>query len=89
MIARQEDENHVWLNTNIIPRKMAGIMDMLELIVETRKWKALSNLSKTEFSTGTWQEQPQIYTFKFYKELYIIIKNVNMQVESAINEDGY
>ena len=31
----------------IIPRKMVGIMDMLELMVEARKWKALSNLSKT------------------------------------------
>lgn len=39
VFVRQENESPMWLNTNITPQKMAGIMDVLEQMVETRKWK--------------------------------------------------
>ena len=40
----QENESFVWLNTNITPQKTAGIMDLLEQMVETRKWKVLRGI---------------------------------------------
>ena len=41
VFAGQENESLVWLNTNITPQKTAGIMELLEQVVETWKWKML------------------------------------------------
>ena len=37
VFTEQANESLVWLNTNITPQKMAGIMDFLEQMVETQK----------------------------------------------------
>ena len=44
VFTEQANESLVWLNTNITPKKTAGIMDMLEQMVETWKWKVLRGI---------------------------------------------
>ena len=44
MFAGQENENLVWLNTNITPYKTAGIMGLLEQVMETQKWKVFGGI---------------------------------------------
>ena len=44
----QERESHMWLNLSITPHKTAGIMNTLEQMVETRKWKAMRGIGDTD-----------------------------------------
>ena len=44
----QEGESHMCLNLNATPQKTAGIMNMLEQMVETQKWKALQGVGDTD-----------------------------------------
>ena len=48
MFARQENESFVWLNKNITPQKTAGIMDFLEQMMKTRKWKVLRGIGGSD-----------------------------------------
>ena len=44
----QEPECHMWLRTNMDPKKTAAIINMQEQMVETRAWKACRGLTNGE-----------------------------------------
>ena len=44
----QKKESHMWLNLNTTSQKTAGIMNMSEQIVKTRKYKAMRGIGDTD-----------------------------------------
>ena len=44
----QGKESHMWLNLNTTSQKTVGIMNMLEQIIETRKWKVMRGIGDTD-----------------------------------------
>ena len=44
VFAGQENKSLGRLNTNITPQKTAGIMDLLEQVMDARKWKVLRGI---------------------------------------------
>ena len=41
-------EEHEWLTANVTPQKTAGVMNMLEQMVETRAWKEMRGLDASD-----------------------------------------
>ena len=60
VLSGQDEENALWLQTNITPHKTSGILEMMKEMVETRKWRAVRGLGGEDSRCRLYKKHDEI-----------------------------